>query len=585
MKLLSYLFILGTLSGVLSACDQNSPEEEAAKAPEPEQTEEPAPAPAPGPAPGTTKSEYFETVAAHLDTGGTFFGYVDVAGDLDRLLETAQKVFDTVREKSGEDIPEIDIKALVSELGLQSVSAMGGSSLPISEGRYRNQAFIHTPDGAEGLLTLLGTEAKPFATLERAPEATDIIVEQEIRLAPLKAIALGIYEQLPKDQGIPPIDQMMKQPLPGAGMTLEEVLDQANGRALFMAKFDPEKTVGLPVGPQPVEIPAIDFLLDLQGFGWLFERFQGMLPQEGPFQRELGEGFTKITMQIPPEVPFSFYQPVLLHDQEANRLVLASRAEYLDACEAGTGVKITEDADFQNVFAGMPTEGNAFTYLSPRVKPVLTTAVREAMEREGAPEAMGKLVDMVLGNLETLASVTVNKPNGIHSIANSATSFKSGLISGALAPAAIGAFAVGSYQRTRIVAQPPPGVRVDDVAEEVVADAAAQMAGMEQVVAALRLYAVANNGQFPDNLADLVPDHLDEQAAETALTWQTRNGPAALVYFSGLTVASAENPIILASPEPDNNGQRAVAHIDGTTETVSEDDFFKLARAALEQAN
>ena len=96
---------------------------------------------------------------------------------------------------------------------------------------------------------------------------------------------------------------------------------------------------------------------------------------------------------------------------------------------------------------------------------------------------------------------------------------------------------------------------------------------------------MANNGNFPDAPADLTPKYLTAEAAKTALTWNKARGQsAALVYFGGLSVTTDGNPIILASPEPDAQRQRAVAYIDGTTGKVSEDDFFKLARAALEQA-
>ncbi len=587
MKMLRHLFVLGSLMGGFSACDQQPPADTAAEPPAEQKADDPAP---PAAVTGTTRSPYFDTVVKHLDVGGTFLGYVDVAGDLDRVLETGQKFLETLRNQGLQEMPDIQIKDLVAELGLQSVTAMGASSLPIPGDRYRNQAFIHTPDGPKGLLTLFGTEAKPLSALEKAPSGTDIVVEQEFHLAALKDIALGIYNQLPQDQGIPPIDQMMQQPIPGVGMTVEEILDQANGRAVFLAKFDPEKKVMLPTGPAVMEVPAFDFFLELQGFGWVFEKFQGLLPQQGPFVREDGDGFTKLSVQIPPEVPFSFFQPVLLHDQTGNRLVLASRPEFMEACEPGNGEKITADADFKSITQGLPTSGNAFSYLSPRLKGVASALVDQVVQQEGAPEGLRDVFNMVIGNLDTMAGVTVKLPNGIHSVAQGPASFKSSFASAVIPAATMGLFA-GVQEQRRVMARGAERAQAARAAreqiqavEDVAVDAGDQMAGLEQAIAALRLYAVANNGKFPDTLADLTPQHLSEEDAETALKWRTKTGPAALVYFSGLTVASTGNPIILASPEPDSNNERAVAHTDGTTETVSEDDFFKLARAALEQA-
>lgn len=561
MKLLIHLFALGSLSGVLLA--QNAPVGEAG-------------------APATTRSAHFDIVAEHLDVGGTFLGYIDVAGDLDNVLDRAQKLYGMVREQAGDEVPDINIKALVSELGLQSITAIGGSSMPIENDRYRNQGFIHTPTGPKGLLTLFGDKAKPLSSLESAPADTDIIVEQEFRLSALKEIALGIYKQLPQEMGIPPLDQMMQQEVPNIGMTIEDILDKANGRVVFLARFDKEKTVTIPAGNKPVTLPAVDFMLDLQGLGWVFEKFKPMLPPVGPFQIEEGDGFTKISVQLPEVLPFSFFQPVLYHDAKADRLVLASRPEFLEACQDGVGAKISTDAIFQELTKGLPTEGNAFSYISPRVKGVVSGVVKDIMAKEGAPEGAAKFVDMALSSLEAIAGVTIKKDNGIHTIANSAHSFKSSLMTAPLVPIMMGAMAAGGIRG----AQQAPPVQFNQAAApgdvEEVGDR--DMAGIEQTIAALRLYAAANNGNFPDTPADLTPKYLSAGESKTALNWNKAGGGSApLVYFAGLNVSAAGNPIILSSPEPDGQGQRSVAYIDGTTGTVSEDDFFKLARAALEQ--
>lgn len=592
MKISSKALVWGGLAGILCGCDpQTQNQAVAAPLPQEENVQAAAVAEAPTDA-GTRRSAHFDTVAQHLDLGGTFMGYVDVEGDLDRLLDLAQEFMDTLRQQGLGEIPEIQLKEMVSELGLNSITAMGASSVPTEGGGFRNQAFIHTPDGPKGLLTLFGAEAKPLVTLSTAPAGADLVIEQEFQLAALKDIVLGVYKQLPKDQGIPPVDMLMQQPLPGLGMTVENVLDQANGRFSLIAKFDPEEKVVLPAGPRPIEIPAVDLLIKLDGLGWVFEKLQGFIPQQGPFVREDTEAFTKLSVQIPAEVPFAFFQPVLVHDKKGNSLTLVSRPQFLEACAPGEGDKLAADEDFQKIAQGLPTEGNGFSYISPRVKQVVSDLVGRAMEQEGAPEGVAEIFDMVLANLGSMATVTVKKPNGVHSIANSPASFKSSLLSFAVVPMAVVGFSSRQSMVQMEMAQAQALQAQADLAGNAQAPrrganiaAADQMDGMKKAIAALRAYAVANNGSFPDTVADLTPDHLSEEDADEALQWMTPNGAEPLVYFSGLTVASANNPIVLASPVPDENKERAVAHIDGTTETVSEDDFFKLARAALEQAN
>lgn len=566
------------------ACDQNPAEAQTVAAGD-------APAAAEAD-PASTKSAHFDTVASRLDVGGTFLGYVDVAGDLDNLIERGQKMYEMAREE-GAPFPEVEIKDVVAELGLQSVTALGASSMPIEDERFRNQGFIHTPDGAKGLLTLFGKEAKPLASPTMAPADTDIIVEQEFRLSALKDIALGVYAKLPKeDLDMPPLDELMQQPIPSIDMTVEEVLDKANGKAIFLAKFHQDEQVMIPAGPNPITIPAIDFLLELQDMGWVFEKLQGFLPAQGPFQIENGEGYTKLSVPIPPEVPFAFYQPVLYHDHAANKLTLASRDAYRVACMEGAGEKISSDATYQALTKGFPTEGNAFSFLSARVKDTVVKTLDGIMEQQeqnmGAAEKtiVMQMLELLLASIDAGASITTHQTDGIHMIANTKQSFKSSLLSGSVAPL----FMAIAGQRAA-VAQARQAVEVRELAVAAEAAAVAEpalggdnMAGLEQTIAALRMYAVKNNGQFPDALADLSPDYLSDDELTDATSWPTPTGVKPLIYFAGLSVDTEGNPIVLASPANDDDGNRAVAHVGGDSKKVSAADFAKLARAAIERA-
>ena len=193
-------------------------------------------------------------------------------------------------------------------------------------------------------------------------------------------------------------------------------------------------------------------------------------------------------------------------------------------------------------------------------------------------------MDFVLESLGGVASVSAHTEDGIHTVANSGQSFKSSAAVALMvfpAAALMGARTLMNAQLASEAAQtqdlvqadsrPQTGREVKDSSED-----------MGKILTAMKQHALKNNGAFPDTLTDLVPDYLTD---ESALKWRKPNGEeTALVYFSGLSVSATGNPVLLAAPEPDGNDQRTVGRLDGTTEQISEDDFFKAARAAIEQS-
>jgi hypothetical protein len=58
-------------------------------------------------------------------------------------------------------VPDVDVEALMKISGLDSISALGLSSIQTDQG-FRNKVYLHAPNGVSGLLSMFGIEAKPF---------------------------------------------------------------------------------------------------------------------------------------------------------------------------------------------------------------------------------------------------------------------------------------------------------------------------------------------------------------------------------------------------------------------------------------
>jgi len=530
------------------------------------------------------KSAHFKTVAEHLDPGGVFYGYMDVAGDLDSLLELGQNAYGQLREIE-DAAPAIDFKSLVSELGLHNIAAVGGSSVAVDTNTYRNQAFILTPKGFAGLLKIFGGEAKPFKALSLAPTGADIVIEGSFQLSAIRGVLEGVLPKLPDEAEAPDFDELMQEQVPNTGLTLGEILTKSNGVVTVIASVNDKEKIAIP--NVPIKIPAIDFMIRLDGMGWLFEKLQGMLPPErqGPFTYSKEGGITTISVEIPKEVPFSYYQPILIHDKEANLLTLASRAAYLDTMKPGAA-KLAASAAYKAIARDLPTSGNSFSFMSAEFGKTVNAVLAEAMRASGAPGGAEKFLELLALNLQPAAGVWVNKPNGMHAISYGTQSIKSAIKSAMTAVATTVPMVIGGAAFTGNSAELAlTDAQVEEEGREGLA-AKGDIASLQTAIAAIRLYATDNDGKFPDTLSDLTPDHLSEEEAGKVLKWPSRNGsPSALVYFNGMNMKTEGKTIVLASPEPNGQRRRAVAYVDGTAEMVSEDDFFRLARAAIKAAS
>ncbi|MEM9281361.1 MAG: DUF4190 domain-containing protein, partial [Verrucomicrobiota bacterium] len=91
---------------------------------------------------------------------------------------------------------------------------------------------------------------------------------------------------------------------------------------------------------------------------------------------------------------------------------------------------------------------------------------------------------------------------------------------------------------------------------------------MKQINFACKIYAIENGNQFPERLADLVPDYLPN---ESLISWEdpeTRR-LVPVIYRSGLNEQSPPDEILALAPFP-RNGKRAVVFVNGVTQLIDE---------------
>ena len=150
-------------------------------------------------------------------------------------------------------------------------------------------------------------------------------------------------------------------------------------------------------------------------------------------------------------------QPVIRHQTEDGRVLLASSVEYLNQCLSAEST-VWDDESFEQAMRGLPTKGNSLSYVSAAFAEQLVeigkTMVTMSSGRQEMPEGFEALIAELLplvGMSESHpeASVLVNQKDGILITQNSASSGKHALAIGMWSTVGAILTPVFSFQNTQ----------------------------------------------------------------------------------------------------------------------------------------
>jgi hypothetical protein len=429
--------------------------------------------------PGSDKQR-FEEVADQLDLGGVLFGYVSVDGDLSGLAKFVNSFMSGMKEIDkgvSAHIPDVDIEALMKISGLDSISALGLSSIQTNQG-FRNKVYLHAPNGVRGLLSMFGDEAKEFEVLQLAPSGTDFVVQQEVKLKTIyNEVVLGAMGGSPEQGGVMPlgpqgmmmkmmVDGMMKQPMPPPfTFTGEKLIEDLDTNIMVIIDGDPSKMLPVELEGNDLNMPTIQGAVLIDNVGWLagdlIKIFEAEMAKGGkrvpPFKVIDNANWEGLMLSIESESlskrdrreinQFGLENAMLAHHRPSGKLIVSSSKEF------ATGLfsqkpKLASDPVFLAKTKGLPNRGTAISYLSPVLMTELRKFIKEAIEAENPPEKEYKRDDrfVALSMLDFFlpegalgeAMVTTVTDDGLLSVGNSAYSHKSKILMGAAVPTLVG---------------------------------------------------------------------------------------------------------------------------------------------------
>jgi hypothetical protein len=398
----------------------------------------------------------FEEVTAKLDKGGSFYLYLSTEKALSGLsnhLTAASNVIAGLPTIPSDGRAAVQkgfalLDVVVKESGISQISGLGMSSIAREKGFYYNKVIVHHYPGQDAGLawTLFGKAAHPLQALDLLPESTAMAFASDLDV-PLLWTSI---QHAVRTLGVPDVsaafEQAPAQFKEKTGADLDALLHSLAGEYGMFLTLDQHKTVTLPLGPTPLEIPnpGLCFFCKVNSdliFNLAEQRLKAnpMLAAMLTKVDEPGLKMRTVTIPLPIAVDV---RPSLA--RVGDYLLLASSdtlVREIVAVKAGQKKGYKSSDEFKELSQGVPSEGNNFTLVSGALGSTVAQIQEKSMAGQNMdPEAMKTFQQLVQEGTNSGAfSVGANGPEGWEGIGNGNQGGQAVLILPAVAVAAIGA--------------------------------------------------------------------------------------------------------------------------------------------------
>jgi type IV pilus assembly protein PilA len=397
------------------------------------------------------RSAHFAAVNRQLELGGTLYGYVDIDGDVAKFTQQLQGM---AAQMAGAQpnlalLARQDFAAIATTLGLTDVKALGASSVADGTGFYRNRLFIYTGGERHGLFAGLGGKPAPLKHIGLVPADASFYAETEMDLGAVYKTINAVVTKVAGEPAGREIENALKKAGETAAISLIDLIYGLKGRSAFVLRLDETRTMRWP-GRQALVLPAMSFFVCIEGIGQVVEPSLAKVP----LLRRSEAGVRHIYEFAQP-LPIEGVQPAVVID--GGTLFVTSSLAFLDACrDQKSG--LAQTPEFQRALAEVGTEGNGFTYVSPRF---FEQVRRVESLNPNLPAESKPTLSFVMANLpkvdRPLVANRINLDDGILVRAHLNRSMKQDLAAVSFYnPVTLGlmaAMAIPSFQKVRAASQ------------------------------------------------------------------------------------------------------------------------------------
>lgn len=372
----------------------------------------------------------FAEVQKKLDTGGSFYMYVDVKDQLRLLFDELKAVAEESEDEDDAFIAAV-AESVLESLGVFDITDLGLSITESGE-MHRRKAYVAVPNTSAGLLAITGGDPHEFDTLRYAPPATALFESFDFDFEKLYELVRKVVSETSEvdglanpDEQVHVFDKQIAEWREDFGVDVEELIRSLSGTIALVAEFHPTEKFQVPESGEPpfeIPLPQLTFLIGCKD-AQLYETLSGLVgANEVKVPQANGKELRRTPIQIP--VPDLNITPQIVFD--GTYLMLTSHGEFLDRMleSANGGENLSSDANYKKLVADMPKKGNDLAYVSPRLGEVLESVGEEMKKTMGEEEA--ESIDWILESLleespftEGMAAVRANEEGGMYWVAAS----------------------------------------------------------------------------------------------------------------------------------------------------------------------
>ena len=393
---------------------------------------------------------HYEKVAPHLNPGGLFYSYVDIENDALSLAKIGDMILESAREEAGGALPPgLTASGIIKALGIDRLKAFGLSSRKAEDGLIHNRGFFYLPEGRTGLFKLFGGDAAPFQSPRCAPAGSDLVIETDLTLGAVLDLVEAVLTSTGDEQYLQVFKSALSFPVPHTELKAGDFISQLNTKIILAGRL--EKGITFKPDEKAPALPAFRLVACFDGLEFLAAPLFKLAAESGEMKIEQGDGFEAILPREALPEALSFFKPLIYHDLKSKRLLIGTHregvTEFLTAAHP-----ISSDPDFIKAIAGLATEGNDFSYLTPgllkAVNDLSGSIIREAMAdleklnpSGGTPGHLKSLLEALQSFSpvpnQALTGLRANLKDGILFQSNSTSSYKTILLTATVVPVAL----------------------------------------------------------------------------------------------------------------------------------------------------
>ena len=411
----------------------------------------------------------FKEVTAQLDPGGNFYLYLGTEQCLQGLSAKVAHwrqladIIPNVQSNDRENIGRVFdvVTNLINDSGLEEISGFGVSAIATDKGFYRTKALLHHYKGKGSGFGwgLLGQKPHALDGLGMLPANTALAAFSDLDVS----LFWSVLQKEVAKSDFPPAQQFLQQ-LPeqfenATHVKWDQVLASLGGEFGVIVTLDNSRMVAVPLpnqkGPLEIPEPALMFVAKVKD-DTIFNRIDEALKSTG--QNIISNdkpGLKMRTLPVPLPIPIQVRPTVAT---AGGYLFIASTDALVQealAVKAGQKPGLKSTDEFRRLSAGVPEQGNQFSFLSQRLGQTLVQVQRQALQMS-PNTAQAELLQSLLVSSNGACSYTVglNTDEGRLSVANGNQHPAKVFMAGAAVPIAVlTAVAVPAFVKARQAAQ------------------------------------------------------------------------------------------------------------------------------------